>query len=132
MPAEHVTAAAALSVTGGVLTIFGVSTGIYPGLLLAGWAGGLWAQSGPEVNIPLAQRMVVSTISALIASIIAQPVAHIVVAAGIVPGITLEVAGAPVAVLVGLLAINKLGPMINRGADVVADVVESRVKGGQS
>lgn len=42
---DPASAPATLALTGAGITIFGVVTGLHPDILLAGFAGGVWAQS---------------------------------------------------------------------------------------
>ncbi len=96
------------------VTILGVSTGLDPALLIAGFAGGLWAQSyaGPSHWL---QRLAATALASILAGYF-TPAAAIMLSAsdtirGALPGHALLL---PVAVLVGLLAQRVLGPAIMR------------------
>lgn len=106
--------AAAGAATAAGITVLGVSTGLDPALLIAGFAGGLWAQS---YNPPAhwLQRLAATALAAILAGYFA-PAAAVVLSAsdtvkGALPGHALQL---PVAVLVGLLAQRVLGPAIMR------------------
>lgn len=108
------TTAAASTVTAAGVTVLGVSTGLDPAVLIAGFAGGLWAQS---YNPPAhwLQRLAATALAAILAGYF-TPAAAVMLAAsdtikGALPGHALQL---PVAVLVGLLAQRVLGPAIMR------------------
>lgn len=96
------------------LSLFGVSTGLDPALLIAGFAGAAWAQSYSPSKTYL-QRLILTLLGAVLAGYFA-PVASTLIAAsdtvrGALPGKALQL---PVAVLVGLLVHSVLGPAIMR------------------
>lgn len=98
------------------LTIFGVSTGLDPAVLIAGFAGGLWAQSySPPAH--WLQRLAATALAAILAGYLAPAGAAVLSASETIkvalPGHALQL---PVAVLVGLLAQRVLGPAIMRFA----------------
>lgn len=108
------TVAAATVAAGAGITVLGVSTGLDPAVLIAGFAGGLWAQS---YNAPAhwSQRLAATALAAILAGYF-TPAAAILLSAsdtikGALPGPALQL---PVAVLVGLLAQRVLGPAIMR------------------
>lgn len=108
------TVAAAATATAAGVTILGVSTGLDPALLIAGFAGGLWAQSYTRPAHWL-QRLAATALASILAGYFA-PAAAVVLSAsdtvrGALPGQALQL---PVAVLVGLLAQRVLGPAIMR------------------
>lgn len=96
------------------ITVLGVSTGLDPALLLAGFAGGLWAQSySPPAH--WLQRLAATSLASILAGYF-TPVAVVLLSAsqtvkGALPGHDLQL---PVAVLVGLLVQRVLGPAIMR------------------
>lgn len=106
--------AAAGAVTAAGITVLGVSTGLDPTVLIAGFAGGLWAQS---YNPPThwLQRLAATALAAILAGYFAPAAAAVLSASdaikGALPGHALQL---PVAVLVGLLAQRVLGPAIMR------------------
>lgn len=106
---------AELSVTGaGVaaagLTAFGVSTGLDPSILIAGFAGGVWAQSYyPPTSI--VKRVFLTVLAAILAGYLAPAAASAVMtvpqAREVFTVATLQL---PLAVLIGLIAHRVLGP----------------------
>lgn len=98
------------------LTVFGVSTGLDPAVLIAGVAGGLWAQSyHPPTSIW--RRLALICLAAILAGYLA-PVATAIAATsetvrGIIPFSSLQL---PIAVVVGLTAHRVLGPAFMRFA----------------
>lgn len=96
------------------LTFFGVATGLEPAVLIAGFAGGLWAQSYSPAATYL-QRLALTVLAAVLAGYLAPAAASVLSASdtvkGLLPGPVLQL---PVAVLVGLLAHRILGPAILR------------------
>lgn len=104
----------ATAATAAGVTVLGVSTGLDPAVLIAGFAGGLWAQS---YNPPAhwLQRLAATALAAILAGYF-TPAAAVMLSAsdtikGALPGHALQL---PVAVLVGLLAQRVLGPAIMR------------------
>lgn len=113
--------AAAATATG--LTIFGVSTGLDPAVLIAGFAGGVWAQSyHPPMHIlqRVGLTMIASVIAGYLAPATASVVASLEMARGIFTVATLQL---PVAVLVGLMSHKVIGPAIMKFATKKADEV---------
>lgn len=119
MAADHVTAPALAA----GLSIFGISTGLEPAVLIAGFAGGVWAQSyQPPVH--WLKRILMTTVASIIAGYTA-PVAAIGFASfeavrGIFTPALLQL---PVAVLIGLTTHTVLGPAIIRWGTKKADVL---------
>lgn len=112
--AEPSASAAGIAATG--LTIFGVSTGLDPSILIAGFAGGVWAQSyHPPVAIwrRLLMTLLASILAGYLTPAIAAGVASFDTARNV---FTLEVLQLPIAVLVGLTSHRVLGPAIMRFA----------------
>lgn len=103
------------------LTVFGISTGLNPAVLIAGVAGGLWAQS---YHPPTAiwRRLAMIAVASLLAGYLAPVMAAIVGASDTVRGIfTLEALQLPFGVVVGLTSHRVLGPAIMRFASKKAD-----------
>ena len=111
------------------LTVFGISTGLSPAILIAGVAGGLWAQSyHPPTSIW--RRLAMIGLAAILAGYLAPFLAAIVGASETVRGIvSLEALQLPLAVVVGLTSHRVLGPAIMRFAAKKAD---EYVKPGES
>lgn len=98
------------------LTILGVSTGLDPAVLIAGLAGGLWAQSYHPPS-PLWQRIALTTLASLLAGYLAPPVAALAAISDTVRGVfTVATLQLPAAVLVGLTSHRVLGPALMRFA----------------
>lgn len=120
MPEPTSTAAIAVTATG--LSILGIATGLQPNILLAGFAGGLWALSyQPELPV---LRSVASTLGA---SIVAGYLAPIVVAIlrPALPGdLSHDIAQTASALVVGLLSQRIIGPAIFRIAKQKAEDAE--------
>ena len=97
------------------VTILGIATGLEPSVLIAGFAGGLWAQSyPPQVNIY--RRLALSSTAAILAGYLAPPAAIAMVHFGAMKEIfnsstTLQPLAA---VLIGLTSHRVLGPAIMR------------------
>ena len=110
--AEMGAATAGVSTVG--LTVLGVSTGLAPELLIAGFAGGMWAQSYLG-QTPYAQRLGLTLLASLLAGYFAPALAIGLTAMelvrGVFPGNVLQL---PIAVLVGFLAHRIGGPAIMR------------------
>lgn len=108
------TVAVASTAAAAGITILGVSTGLDAALLIAGFAGGLWAQSYSAPAHWL-HRVAATALAGVLAGYFA-PAAAVMLSAfdtikGALPGHALQL---PVAVLVGLLAQRVLGPAIMR------------------
>jgi hypothetical protein len=113
MPEPTASTVAAVSLSAGGLTIFGIATGLHPMLLLAGLAGGWWALSYSTEAMPLLRRATSMTISALAAGWITPPAVAATVGAGLLPpGATGELLQFPGAMIVGLLAHAAIGPAL--------------------
>jgi hypothetical protein len=98
------------------LTIFGISTGLDPAILIAGLAGGLWAQSyHPPASIW--RRVALVALAAILAGYLAPAFAALAASSETVRGIfTLTALQLPVAVLIGLTSHRVLGPAFMRFA----------------
>jgi len=107
-------AGAGLTTTG--ITLLGVSTGLDPAVLIAGFAGGVWAQSYyPPTH--WAKRVALTTLAAILAGYLAPAAAAVAtsyeVVRNVLPLASLQL---PAAVVVGLLAHRVLGPAFMRFA----------------
>lgn len=113
--------AAAATATG--LTVFGVSTGLDPAVLIAGFAGGVWAQSyHPPMNI--LQRVGAALVASVIAGYLAPTTASVVASLDSVREIfTVAMLQLPVAVLVGLMTHKVIGPALMKFATKKVDEV---------
>jgi hypothetical protein len=113
MPEPTASTVAAVSLSAGGLTIFGIATGLHPMLLLAGLAGGWWALSYQAEPMPLLRRVTALSISALSAGWITPPAVAATVSAGwLGPQTTGELLQFPGALIVGLLAHAAIGPAL--------------------
>lgn len=115
------TSALAVTASAAGVTLFGVSTGLHPNILLAGLFGGLIAMSYHPPAGVLA-RILFMVGSAIIAGYVA-PAAAVLIAAGAAsllswwpPEITHQVIQFPVAFLIGFLGLRWLMPAIDRRA----------------
>lgn len=121
---EPTSTVAAVAVTAGGLTVFGVATGLHPALLLAGLAGGWWALSYQCAPMPLPRRVSVLAISALMAAWITPPAVAATIGAGLFPTtMTGELIQFPGAAMVGLVAHRVIGPLLMRLAEKKAGEV---------
>lgn len=112
--AEPSVTAGTLVATG--LTVFGISTGLDPAILIAGLAGGLWAQSY-HPPAALWRRAALIALASILAGYLAPAVAAIAAASEVIRGIfTLTALQPPAAVLVGLTSHRVLGPAVMRFA----------------
>lgn len=105
------------SITAGIIaaggvTLFGVSTGLDPSLLIAGFAGSAWAQS---YCVPTAiwRRAVMMLIASVIAGYLSPSLAALAAASSdaLKDGAPLQL---PAAVLIGLTTHQVLGPAVMR------------------
>lgn len=96
------------------LTLFGVSTGLEPGVLIAGFAGAVWAQSYYPPTHWL-KRIALTSMGSILAGYLAPSVAAVATSYEMVrnvsPAGTLQL---PAAVIVGFLAHRVLGPALMR------------------
>lgn len=98
------------------LTFFGVATGLDPAILIAGFAGGVWAQSyHPPMGI--LRRLALIVMASILAGYLAPAAAAAVMSFGNTQGAsTLTALQLPVAVLIGLTSHRVLGPAVMRFA----------------
>lgn len=112
---------AALAATG--LTVFGVTTGLDPSLLIAGFAGGVWAQS---YHPPIAwwRRLALTTLASILAGYLAPAAAMLAVSFEFTrQAFTIATLQLPLAVVIGLIAHRVLGPGLMRlGARKLEDL----------
>lgn len=115
-------AATGAAVATGV-TVFGVSTGLDPALLIAGLAGGLWAQSY-QPAASLWRRLPLSFLASILAGYFAPAAAAVASSSdfvrGLIPSEALQLSAA---VVVGLTAHRVLGPAFMRFASKKVDEV---------
>lgn len=92
------------------LTLFGVSTGLDPAVLIAGVAGGLWAQSYNQPS-SIWRRLALVALASLLSGYLAPALSMMAAASetvnNIIPFHALKL---PVSVLVGLTSHRVLGP----------------------
>lgn len=112
--AEPSATTAGIAATG--LTFFGVATGLDPALLIAGFAGGVWAQSyHPPTSIW--RRLSLIALASILAGYLAPAAAAAAMSFGSVQGaFTLAALQLPIAVLIGLTSHRVLGPALMRFA----------------
>ena len=98
------------------LTIFGISTGLDPAILIAGFAGGVWAQSyHPPTTFW--RRLALVALASLLAGYLAPAFAAVASSSETIRGIfTLTALQLPAAVLIGLTSHRVLGPAFMRFA----------------
>lgn len=115
--------AAPLAIAASGLTVLGVSTGLDPGFLLAGIAGGWWALSYTPTPMPLGRRLGIAAVSALLgawAGSWASPPAAAWLAYTYSDWWPAEAGAGPlgylVSAVVGLLAHRQIGPLLMRRA----------------
>lgn len=122
--AEPASSAAALTITAAGLTIFGISTGLHPHILLAGLAGGLWSLSYQQ-PLPAWKRLAVATLASVIAGYLTPAVAVGVTSIAVWPqAMSNDLMQLPIAVTIGLLAHRVLGPAVMRFAAKKAEEVQ--------
>ena len=120
--ADGVTIASAGVAAAGI-TLFGVSTGLNPAVLIAGFAGGVWAQSYyPPTH--WAKRVALTSLASILAGYLAPAAATVATSYELVRNVLpLEALQLPTAVVVGLLAHRVLGPAFMRLASKKLDDV---------
>lgn len=105
------------------LTIFGVSTGLDPAILIAGLAGGLWAQTyHPPTS--LVRRVALTALASILAGYLTPAAAAIASSSEVLremfPMAALHLS---VAVLIGLTSHRVLGPAFMRFAAKKAEEI---------
>lgn len=98
------------------LTIFGISTGLDPAILIAGLAGGLWSQSyHPPASIW--RRIALIALASILAGYLAPAAAAVAASSDMIRGVFTHTAlQLPFAVLIGLTSHRVLGPAFMRFA----------------
>jgi len=115
LPPEPATSVAAVAVSATGLTILGISTGLQPDILLAGFAGGLWALTY-QPPAPLFRRAAATAGSAVVAGYL-SPIA-VAILHGALPGdLSREIAQTAFGLLIGLISQRVIGPAVLRIAD---------------
>ena len=115
LPPEPATSVAAVAVSATGLTILGISTGLQPDILLAGFAGGLWALTY-QSPAPLFRRAAATAGSAVVAGYL-SPIA-VAILRGALPGdLSREIAQNAFGLLIGLISQRVIGPAVLRIAD---------------
>lgn len=113
--ADGVTITSAIVASAGI-TLFGVSTGLDPAVLIAGFAGGVWAQSYYPPTY-WAKRVALTSLASILAGYLAPAAAAVATSYEIVRNVLpLSALQLPTAVIVGLLAHRVLGPAFMRFA----------------
>lgn len=114
---------ATAAVTSAGITLFGVSTGLEPAILIAGFAGAVWAQSYcPPTH--WAKRVALTSLGAILAGYLAPAAAAVATSYELVRNVLpLAALQLPTAVVVGLLAHRVLGPAFMRLASKKLDDV---------
>ncbi len=98
------------------LTFFGISTGLDPAVLIAGFAGGVWAQSYQD-PMPPWRRLALVVLASILAGYLAPTLAAFVLSFSRSPGaVTHEALRLPIAVLLGLTSHKVLGPAVMKFA----------------
>jgi hypothetical protein len=110
---ELTASAATLAVTGAGITILGISTGLQPDIMLAGFSGGLWAQYSQE-PAPLFRRLLATLGASVVAGYMTPFLVAMVRASDALPPDARDMVMMPVAMIVGLLSHKVIGPAILR------------------
>lgn len=111
-----------ITITAAGITVFSVATGLHPGMLIAGLAGGLWAMSYQPPAGVLARAAFLG-LSAMVAGYLAPVLTSIAAsAAGKLltwwpEDVTQATMQFPVAFVIGFLALRWLGPALLRRAE---------------
>jgi len=101
--------AGAITLSAGGITLLGIATGLHPTVMLAGFAGGLWAVSYEKPPIPLARRLTWTCGSAIVAGYLTPPAVAMLLPS--LPGrMTAELIQHGVGFLIGFTAFSRLGP----------------------
>lgn len=113
--------ASAIAVTATGLSILGIATGLQPDILLAGFAGGLWAQTYLDAA-PFLRRVTLLVGSPIVAGYL-SPLVFTLIHSSLPNETAREVATNAIAFLIGLTAMRVLGPALMRLAEKKADEV---------
>ena len=118
--------AVAVAVTGAGITVFGVALGLHPELLLAGFCGAMWSLSICD-PMPALRRITVSTISTFVAGYLTPALSAVVLAHNVSwlpPNLTGEIVQYPLAMMIGFLSHQVIGPWLLRAAGKKAEVTK--------
>lgn len=118
-------ASASLSIasTATGMTVLGYATGIDPVLLIAGFAGGLWSHSYAD-PLPRLQRIAYSVLAGLIAAWVTPILAVIPASFDWWPrGISIHQIQFPIAMTIGFLSHQVIGPQLLRIAQKKAEEI---------
>jgi len=103
---------ATLAITGAGITIFGVVTGLHPDILLAGFAGGVWAQSYlPQTTL---FRRVSTTLGSAIVAGYLTPISVALLKNSSTGDLFQEIAQTAIALVIGLISQKVIGPALLR------------------
>ncbi len=122
MPEPTSSSVAAIAVTSTGLSILGVSTGLQPDILLAGFAGGLWALSY-QPDLPFLRRIASTLGSSIVAGYLA-PVAVSILRSTLPSDLSRDIAQTSFGLLIGLISQQIIGPAVLRFAAKKAEDVE--------
>lgn len=115
---------AAVAVSAAGITILGIATGLHPAIMIAGFAGGLWALSYQPPSSTRWARVLSTIVSSLIAGYGAPLAAVVATSAGTWPErVTSEMLELPMAALIGFLTYTVIGPALIRISTRATDEV---------
>ncbi len=112
---EPTTSVSAIAVSATGLMLLGISTGLQPDILLAGFAGGLWALTY-QPPAPLLRRAAATLGSAVVAGYL-SPIAVAVLRSALPGDLSREIAQTAFGLLIGLISQRVIGPAVLRIAD---------------
>jgi hypothetical protein len=112
---EPTTSVSAIAVSATGLMLLGISTGLQPDILLAGFAGGLWALTY-QPPAPLLRRAAATLGSAVVAGYL-SPIAVAVLRSALPGDPSREIAQTAFGLLIGLISQRVIGPAVLRIAD---------------
>jgi len=112
---EPTSSVSAIAVSATGLTLLGISTGLQPDILLAGFAGGLWAITY-DPPAPLFRRAAATLGSAVVAGYL-SPIAVAVLHSALPGDLSREIAQTSFGLLIGLVSQRVIGPAVLRIAD---------------
>jgi hypothetical protein len=112
---EPTSSVSAIAVSATGLTLLGISTGLQPDILLAGFAGGLWAITY-DPPAPLFRRAAATLGSAVVAGYL-SPIAVAVLRSALPGDLSREIAQTSFGLLIGLVSQRVIGPAVLRIAD---------------
>ncbi len=106
------------------LTIFGVATGLDPGILIAGFGGGIWSQLDQEKK-PFIKRLGSMAVSSLSSGYLTPLVMWFLQ----LSGGPVQMLQLPVAFIIGLTTHKHIGPRVDSSMDTVFNWIENRIRG---